>query len=101
MATLYISEFARLGQDLRSVVMAPEEPVLANQTVTIGVGSAASAAFNASTTFVEIHADAICSIKFGTAPTAAATDMRLAAGDRIIRAVPRGASYKVACIVNT
>jgi len=53
--------------------------------VAIGAGSVQSSAFNAKTRFVRLHADAICSIEFGTNPTAAATTARMAAGQTEFR----------------
>lgn len=102
MAVLYIAEFNNMGTSQNSQVMqmAAQAP-LVEQTVAIGAGSVASSAFNASTTFVRIHTDAICSIKFGTAPTATATTARLAAGSTEYFVVPQGQSYKVAVITNT
>lgn len=104
MATLYITEFVRQGRDGRAAIPAGEEPAVASQTVAIGGASAQSAALNVATRFVEIHADAICSIKFGANPTATAADMRLAAGDRIVRAVEEKAvidGLKIAVITNS
>jgi hypothetical protein len=50
---------------------------------------------------VRIHTDAICSISFGTAPTATATNRRLAANQTEYFGVPLGGSYKVAVISNS
>jgi hypothetical protein len=61
----------------------------------------ASSAFNAATTYVRIHTDAICSISFGTAPTATTSTMRMVAGQTEYFAVPVGRSFKVAAITNT
>lgn len=102
MAVAYIAEYAELmppsapggrGQ----IAM---QPPLAEQTVAIGA-EADSAAFNAQTKFVRIHVDAICSIQFGTAPTATTSTMRLAANQTEYFAVPLGANYKVSVITNT
>lgn len=99
---LYISEYSRIGQDGRSpLANAPEEPVLADQVRSVSGTSAQSAAFNAETNFVELHASEILSVAFGTNPTATTSNMRMAAGDRVLRAVPKGKSYKVAAIANT
>jgi len=102
MATLYITEYAELeiGPAGR-VGQMPMEPPLAEQTVAIGGTSAQSLAFNASTRFVRLHTDAICSVEFGTNPTATGTTGRLAASQTEYRGVPKGQSYKVAVITNT
>jgi hypothetical protein len=59
-----------------------------------------SAAFNAKTTFVRLHTDAVCSIKFGTNPTASATTARMAAGQIEYHGVPVNQAFKVAVIAN-
>ena len=102
MAVLFITEFARQGRDASGYRMVvPEEPPLANQTVNITASSVQSSAFNPLTKFVRIHTDAICSVSFGTAPTATATNMRMAANTAEYFSVPLGASWKVAVITNT
>lgn len=102
MAVLYVTEFENQGIDANSRVMPiPSEPPVANQTVAIGATSTASAAFNAATAFVRIHADAICSIAFGTSPTATTTTRRMAANTTEYFKVPLGKAYKIAVIANT
>lgn len=104
MAVLYVTEFAKQGRDLAGYLNqngSAEQPPVAEQTVAIGAGSTASAAFNASTAIVRLHADAICSVAFGAAPTASATTMRLAAGQTEYFAVVPGSAFKVAVITNT
>lgn len=101
MATLYISEYANgalTDGQLSNYVM---EPAVVEQTVAIAAGSAQSAAFNPTTRFVRLRTDAICSVKFGTNPTAAATNSRMPAATETIVGVPQGLSYKVAVITNT
>lgn len=102
MATLYIREYLRQGRDTNGqFVSSGEEPAIADQTVAIAAGSAQSAAFNALTSFVRIHTDAICSILFGANPTATAANARLAANTTEYFAVVKGSVEKVAVIVNT
>lgn len=80
MATVYITEYAAQAADAgANPVPAGQEPAIAHQTVAITVGSVQSAVLNARTRFVRVHTDAICSIKFGTNPTAVVTEERLAA----------------------
>lgn len=99
---LYITEYAELAiGPAGRVGQMPMEPPVAEQTVAIGASSTASAAFNAKTRFVRLHTDAICSVAFGTAPTATATTGRFAANQTEYRAVPLGASYEVAVITNS
>lgn len=81
MAKLYISEYAGGASLANGVPQIPQEPSLVEQVpVVIGAGSLNSAAFNAGTRFVRVHADVVCSIAFGAAPTATANNKRLAAG---------------------
>lgn len=99
MATLFITEFVQFPTVQGNPIQAPMEPAVAEQTVAIGGASVASAAFNAKTRLVRLHTDAICSVKFGSAPVASATTARLAAGQTEFHAVSPG--DKVAVIVNT
>lgn len=103
MAVLYITEYATLGvQQVGGMVsQTPQEPPLAEQTVSIGGSSVQSSAFNAQTTPVRIHCDAICSVEFGTNPTATSGKSRLAANSTEYKTVPRGQNYKVAVITNS
>jgi hypothetical protein len=102
MAVVYITEYARQGSDaMGHGLVVAEEPPVANQTVAIGATTAQSSAFNASTTFVRVHTDAICGIEFGTNPTATTTTRRMPAGGTEYFAVPMGKSYKLAVITNT
>lgn len=102
MAVVYITEYARQGRDAAGYQMVvADEPPVANQTVAITVGSVQSSAFNANTKFVRISTDAVCSIEFGTNPTASATTRRMPANTTEYFSVPQGSSYKVAVITNT
>jgi hypothetical protein len=96
MATLYVTEFP---PNMPSALQVASMPPIAEQTVAIGVGSAASNAFNGATGLVRLHADVVCSVAFGASPTAAATNARLAAGQTEYFAVRPG--MKVAVITNT
>jgi len=101
MATLYVAEFVSVGGTSNFGVQGAQVAPVAEQTVSIGGSSTPSNAFNASTTFVRIHTDAICSIAFGTSPTATTSKMRLAAGQTEYFSVPANAGYKVAVITNS
>ena len=98
---LYISEHEVMGAQHGGLVQAVRQAPLAEQTVAIGGASTQSAAFNARTQVVRIHTDSICSIKFGTNPTATTTTARMIAGQTEYFAVPMGAGYKVAVISNS
>lgn len=102
MTKAYISEYTDMasfspgGQFLQ----AGREPAIAVQLVDYGAGHAESAAFNAKTRFIRLHTDAICSYKFSTAGTAAATtDPRMAANQTEFFGVIAG--DKVSIISNT
>lgn len=99
MATVYVTEFNSSGRDINGGSLAAARvPPIAEQTVAIGAGSVQSAAFNSGTSFVRVHADAVCSIAFGSNPTASATTMRLAAGAVEYFSVVPG--HKIAVITN-
>ncbi|CAB4121151.1 hypothetical protein UFOVP7_48 [uncultured Caudovirales phage] len=104
MATLYITEFVKQGRDgagFPNQNATPEEPPMAEQTVAIGGSSTASATFNAKTTMLRLHCDAICSIAIAASPVATATNRRLAANTTEYIALPANSSFKVAVITNT
>lgn len=101
MALVYITEYSIMARDEKGIaVPVPVEPALVDQTpVAISGSSVQSAAFNADTKFVRIHTDAVCSIKFGSNPTASANSQRLGANDTQYYGVQPG--HKVAVITNT
>ena len=102
MSTLYITEFDAQGRDGKNVIApATQVPPVAEQTVTISGVSNPSNAFNARTGIIRVISDVVCSIAIGAAPTAAATNMRLAANSAEYFTVPLGSQYKVAVISNT
>jgi hypothetical protein len=100
MASLYITEYALMGQTPNAGAQMPQEAPQAEQTVAIGGGSTQSAFFQASTRFVRIHCDSVCSVKFGQNPAATATSARLAANQTEYHAVPEGGNFRVAVIAN-
>ena len=102
MATLYISEFTSTSVDHGRGGSAAYQPASFEQTITPIDGTPRqSSAFNAVTRMVRLHTDAICSIKFGTNPTAATTNARMAAGQTEYFQVPETGTYKVSVIANT
>lgn len=100
MAVLYVTEFGNTPS-IGGLIQVAMEPANADQTVAIGGSSTSSSAFKANTALVRLETDSICSVKFGTAPTATATTRRMQAGDIEYFGVPIGQSYKVAVITNT
>lgn len=106
MAKAYVSEYARATLDSRHGVMSPEEPAIAVQVLDT-TGTHLSAVFNKETRFVRVNVDGVVSYKFGTAPTAATTDARMAANQTEYFGVPPAAAgasdegYKLDVIANT
>lgn len=101
MAVLFICEYDKMGVIRGQQTAIALEPPVAEQTVAIGGTSTQSSAFNSATRYVRLHTDAICSILFGTDPTATAAKKRLAANQTEYFAVPSGGTHKVAVITNT
>ena len=99
MAKVFTSEYQNLPILTGRAVPTGDEPAVAEQVVAIGAGSVQSAAFNAATRFIRVHTDAICSFKFGAAPTATADTPRLAANSTEFFGVLPG--HKIAIITNT
>lgn len=80
MATLNIIEFKKLGRDENgNIIPVAEVPYIAEQNVTYTT-TTQSAAFQGSTKFVRLVADADAYVKFDASPTATVTSMRLASG---------------------
>ena len=98
MAVVFISEYDVMPVlDGRSIPTGAE-PAIAEHTVAITGASVNSNVFGASTKFIRVHTDAICSYKFGVAPTATATTPRLAANSTEFFGVKAG--HRVAIITN-
>ena len=100
MSTLYITEFAKLGQQLSflATVQAAQQPPTAEQTVAFST-EAKSSAFNPNTRFIRVQPDAICSISIGSTPTATTAMARMTAGQTEYYGVNPG--DKVSVIANT
>lgn len=100
MTKLYIAEYNSVASvNADGSVLAMLQPPTVEQVVDYTGGATPSAAFKATTTFVELHTDAICSVAFGTTPVATVNNMRMVAGERRIVGVLAG--QKVSAIVNT
>lgn len=103
MATLYIREYQTIaapGPDFNGM-QAGMEPGLDQAPLVFGGGVQLSSAFAVGTRVVRLHTDAICSILFGTAPTATTANARMAANQTEFFGVQPGANLKVSVIVNT
>lgn len=106
MATLYITEYGKLGQVAvpsygpSAPTQAALEPALANQAIAISGTSAASATFGANTMLVRLWTDTACWVTFDTAPVATNVKTPLAANMPEYFCVPIGGTYKVAAITS-
>src|SRR5262245_60112505 len=101
MAFLYIAEFTDISQVPSGRIQVVRAAPIVEQRIAIGGGSAQSATFDPRTRVVRLHPDAICSIAFGTNPTAAVTNARMSAGQTEYFAVNPADGLKVATITNT
>lgn len=101
MATLYITEFADIARAGGASQVAAQ-PEITTQTVAVGGSSTQSSAFNPNTKLVRLHTDAICSVLFGTNPTATAAKGRMAANQTEYHSITNPtAGLKVAVITNS
>jgi hypothetical protein len=102
MAKIYVTEFRNGQVQLGTADNIPSMIGIVDQTpITVGASSAQSAAFDGGTSMIRLHTDAICSVAFGTNPTATTNNMRLAANETVLMTVRPGTSFKVAVIANT
>ena len=100
MAILYVTEFSGMNHVDGKQPQVLTQPPVAEQTVSFTT-TTQSSAFNAATRIVRIHTDSICSIAFGSNPTATTGKMRMVAGQTEYFAVPTNVSWKVAAVTNT
>jgi len=99
MANLYVTEFSNYNVNMNPYQLGLQTPV-AEQVVAFTT-TTQSSAFNNSTNLVRIHTDGICSIAFGTNPTATTSKARMVAGQTEYFTVPQGQAFKVAAVTNT
>lgn len=98
---LFLTEYASLAQDTFSnPVAAGIEPSVAEQAMTVTGSTSQSAAFNARTSFIMVHAQEAVCLAWGTNPTATTVKQRMAAGETRFVGVPAGKSFKVAAILS-
>lgn len=98
MAKVYVAEFETMGSASAGSPQVAAMPPIAEQTVNITTETDSNA-FNANTRFIRVHADAICSIAIGAAPTASTSTLRLAADQTEYFGVQPG--HKISVITNT
>lgn len=92
MATLYVAEYEKLLVDTHgNVVIAPLEPPLAEQIISItGSSVRCTNAFSTRTKFVQLSTDATCSVAFGASPMATTGNQRLPANTLVFKGVHPG-----------
>ena len=97
MATLWITEFQKLGDGPRQggIAQVGRLPAVAEQTITMAGASAQSSVFNASTNMIRVHTDTPCHILVGSNPTATTAKLRLAGGATEYFAVTPGEKIAV------
>lgn len=100
MSTLYITEYSNTGFN-NGIVNSAEEPEINSQTVSIGGTSAQSSVLKNNTQIVRLHTDSICSVLFGSNPTATTSKRRMAANQTEYFSVSPSSNLKIAVISNT
>jgi len=99
MATLYVTEYARLADDEPGrTIQAGQEPPIAEHTVSIGSGSDQTPVFNQSTRIVMVHTDSICHVAIGESPTASTEKRRLPADSTVFYGIPNASKFRLAVI---
>lgn len=105
MAIVDISEYPDMAFDGKgNPVQTGVEPAHVTQQISVSGVSAQSAALSTATRFVRIHSDVAVRLRFGENPTAAGTDMRMAAGATEYFGVKQNSSsgpMKIAAITTT
>ena len=111
MANLDITEYANIGNVGLNIVPVADarNGKIASQSIAIGSSSAASAAFNANTHLIRVHAEALCAVEIGgslvngltpgATPVAVAPNGRMAVGQTEYFVVSPG--DKLAVITST
>lgn len=98
MAKAYVTELTALATRVSMPTPIAQMPPIAEQTVTFTT-TTQSNAFGATTRFIRVHTDAICSIAIGSNPTATTSTMRLPADT--IEYFGVSAGDKIAFVTNT
>jgi hypothetical protein len=100
LAYLYITEHVDLAVDARGqVISLGEDTGLDQPRLAISGSSGQSLATRKATKFIRLHTDAICSVSFGSNPTATTSNRRMAANQTEFFAIKGG--NKVAVISNS
>jgi hypothetical protein len=97
---LFLTEYRDAARDTGSnFIAAGLEPAVNDTSVTASGTTAQSAAFNAQTSFVMVHAQEAVCLAWGTNPTATTAKQRMAAGETRFYGIPAGQGFKVAYIL--
>ncbi len=99
MGKLYITEHTHSKNYRGELYQVVEMPPVVTQVLAVGTSSITCAVFNDKTRIVAVHTDSICSVEFGTAPTATVNSRRMAANTTEYFMV--NGSSKIATITNT
>lgn len=90
MSTVSVTQFSAVGSVSNGSLMCPQAPFIATEDISASTTSAQSAAFDSQTRFVRIMSDANVRVRFGSNPTATATDMPIRANSPEFVAVVSG-----------
>lgn len=100
MTVLIVTEFASVGKQNGGSVGVAFGPAIVSQQIVNTGATTQSAAFNTNTKIVRLATDSICSVKFGTNPTATTADMRMGVNQTEYFAVEPGGGMKLAVVLN-
>lgn len=90
MSTVSVTQFSAVGSVSNGSLMCPQTPFISTEDINASTVSAQSAAFDSQTRFVRILSDANVRVRFGSNPTATATDMPIRANSPEFVAVVSG-----------
>lgn len=99
MAKIYITEHDRPSVSYGNLMPVVKMPPIATMTAPIAGTTTQSSGFGTTTFMICIHADTICSVEFGSNPTATTSSRRIASNATEYFEVTPG--HKVAVISNT
>ena len=90
MSIVSVTQFSSIGRVSNGSLMCPQAPFVATEDINASAASAQSAAFDGATRFIRILSDANVRVRFGSNPTAVATDMPVRANSPEFVAVVAG-----------
>lgn len=101
MATVYISEHEDYGQVTQSGII--PAATLTAHIVSVTATASLSSAFSSAARVIRIHTDTVCSVSFGTAPSATASSPRMAGGQTEYFFLPAttNTTFRISTITNS